>query len=955
MRDIICSASNLFAFFLLLIPTLKVYALSGIQPVNLRSEYKVNPVIDIKNPRLSWELISDQNNEVQTSYQIMVASSVKLLEQNKPDIWNSGKVNSNSTNQIAYKGKDLISTEVYYWKVRSWNKSKNEGKWSDISRWEMGLLDKKEWKASWIGYNLDSLNKNTSYHLPPAPYFRKAKDLKKPIKSGRLYITSLGLHEFYINGKRIGKDYFVPGWTDYNKRVYYQVYDITSNLTHGKNAFGAILSYGWYSGYLGYALLVKSPQVRAFYGDTPLLKARLVIEYQDGEKEVIVTDNTWRANDGPLRESDILNGETYNAGMDLGDWNMPQYDVQRWKTVKIYPDKEERMLQVYPGNPVRIYTELKPKSITERPDGKYIVDFGQNFSGVVRLKVKGKAGDSITLRYGEMLHPDGRLMTENLRKARATDRYILKGGAEETWMPTFTYHGFQYAEISGLKYAPHKEVLTGIVFSSATPEAGKLETDNKMVNRLYENIVWTQRSNYFDIPTDCPQRDERLAWTGDAHVYMKSAIYNTDIAAFFTKWLEDVNDSQLANGAYSIYAPMPMKDGKAAIRASDSYSAGWMEAGIICTYELYHAYGDIHTVKKYWNNMKKFIHFLAQKSRGNFLFKERSFEETTPKGGFGDWLSIGNKTSPDLLATMYYGYCANLMAEMAKAVEEKEDQAYYEEKSKKIKKAFSDYYMDETGRLKVNSSIYGDVKGYIEYRPEKGFHGHTQTAYANAIYMNLLTPLQKEAAGKNLKDLINENSGKLATGFLGVKPLLPALSVTGSTDLAYKLLMSEEYPSWGFEVANGATTIWERWNSYTKEKGFENNAGMNSFNHYSFGSVNEWMFENMVGIKSTKPGFREFVVKPEIPTNGINSVKAFYQSINGLIHCSWKKDGDLFILSVNVPVNTKAKVYVPVGTEPNILMNKRLLSEKELKNKLEKNVFVVEVGSGSYTFSSKIK
>ncbi|MFD1631617.1 family 78 glycoside hydrolase catalytic domain [Pseudopedobacter beijingensis] len=935
----------------LLIVSIKAYALSDIEPVNLRCEYKVKPVIDVKAPRLSWELISRENNQEQKAYQIMVASSAKLLGQNKPDMWNSGKILSGSTNQIEYKGNELESAKTYYWKVRSWDKSENAGKWSEISAWEMGLLDKIEWGAKWIGYNLDSLNKNPDYHLPPSPYLRKETDLKKPVKSARLYITSLGLHEFYINGKRIGEDYFMPGWTDYNRRVYYQVYDITENLSIGKNAFGAILSYGWYSGYLGYALLVKSPQVRAFYGETPVLKACIVVEYLDGEKKIIVTDNTWKANDGPIRESDILNGETYDARMELSGWNIPYYDMRRWKPVKIYPDKAERKLQVYPGNPVRIYTELKPKNIIERPQGKYIIDFGQNFSGVVRLKVKGKAGDSIIVRYGEMLHPDGRLMTENLRKARATDTYILKGEAkEETWMPSFTYHGFQYVEVSGLQYRPDTGTLTGVVLSSVTPQAGKLETDNAMVNKLYENIVWTQRSNYFDIPTDCPQRDERLGWTGDAHVYMKSAIYNNDIAAFFTKWLEDLNDAQLPNGAYPIYAPMPMKNGMAAIRPSDSYSPGWMEAGIICSYELYKAYSDIHIVRKYWQNMKKFMQFLEQKSAGNYLLKERSFEETNPKGGFGDWLSIGKKTSPDLLATMYYAYCNKLMAEMAEAIGENSDQMYFKENAIKIQQAFEKHYMDETGKLKINSEIYGNVNGYIEYRPETGFHGHTQTAYANAIYMNLLTPVQMEVAGEKLKDLINENLGKLATGFLGVKPLLPALSVTGATDYAYKLLLSQEYPSWGFEVVNGATTIWERWNSYTKEKGFENNAGMNSFNHYSFGSVNEWMFGNMAGIKNTEPGFRKFIIKPEVPGIGINYVNVSYHSINGEILSSWKKEGDKFTLTVSIPVNTKALVYIPAKTNGFVYLN-----NKKLEKKLENGYVPVEIGSGEYIFSSVIE
>lgn len=939
----------LFLVGMSLIPFLLVAA-SGIKPTNLRCEYKEKPVIDEKEPRLSWELISNKKNEVQTAYQIIVSSSEDLLNEEKADMWNTGKTLSNATHQIVYKGKPLASVKIYYWKIRSWDREGKAGDWSKISTWEMGLLNKKEWNAEWIGHNLDYLNSNKNYQLPPAPYFRKETDLSKKVKKARLYVSSLGLNEFYVNGQRIGKYYFLPGWTDYNKRVYYEVYDVTSNLKKGRNVFGSILSYGWYSGYLGYALLVKSPQVRAFYGDTPLLKARIEVEYTDGTKETIVTDKTWKANHGAIRESDILNGETYDARLELTGWNNPYYSEKKWEYATVYPDKRERELQVYPGNPIQIFTMLKPKSIISGSDGKYIVDFGQNFSGVARLRVKGKIGDTITMRYGEMLHSDSRLMTENLRKARATDTYILKGNdKEEIWTPTFTYHGFQYVEISGLKYVPTAETLTGIALSSATPQVGTLETDNPMVNKLYENIVWTQRSNYFDIPTDCPQRDERLGWTGDAQVYIKSATYNSDIAAFFTKWLEDLNDSQLPNGAYPVYAPMPMKNGLAAIRASDSYSPGWMEAGVICSYELYKAYGDTRIIKKYWQNMNKFMQFLEQKSANDYLFRERSFEEISPKGGFGDWLSVGNKTSPDLLATMYYAYCTTLMAEMAGAIGEKGDQSHYEENAVKIKKAFGNYYIDKTGKIKVNSAIYGDVTGYIEYNPKAGFHGHSQTAYANAIYMSLLTPGEQENAGRYLKELIVQNSGRLATGFLGVKPLLPALSLTGETDLAYKLLLSTDYPSWGFAVANGATTIWERWNSYTKEKAFGNNAGMNSFNHYSFGSVNEWMFENMAGIKNTMPGFREFVIKPEIPEKGIGFVNASYHSINGEISSSWRKNGNILRLTVRIPVNSKALVYVPANTiDPVYLDNKRL------DEKSENGYVSIELGSGKYTFSSMI-
>jgi len=936
--------------------TQKAYSKSDLLPVYLRAEYKENPFVDVQKPRLSWELQSNVSNQYQNAYQILVASTPEKLDRDEGDFWDSGKVQSNATNQIIYLGKTPASGTRLWWKIRSWDKDGQVGKWSKTSTWETGLLNKEDWKASWIGFDLNEYGKGEVYHLPPAPYLRTEKKLKEKIKSARLYVTALGLFEFYINGQRIGNDYFAPGWTDYNKRVYYQVYDVTEKLKHGKNAFAAVLSYGWYSGYLGYALLVGSPQVKGFYGEVPLLKAQVEVEYEDGSKETIVSDDTWKASKGSLIESDILQGETYDARLELSGWDRPEFDDRTWTSVSIYPDKKERSIQLYPGSPIQLITKLVPKEINKHEDGKYIVDFGQNFTGIVHVNIKGKPGDTIIFRYGEMLHPDGSLMTENLRKARATDTYILKGDKNgESWSPQFTFHGFQYVEVSGLKEKPTPDFLTGLVLSSATPQTGTFETDNTMLNQLYSNIVWTQRANYLDIPTDCPQRDERLGWTGDAQVYIRSATFNNDIAAFHTKWITDLNDSQWANGAYPIYAPMPVtKDGKPAIRSTDTYSPGWSEAGIICPYEIYQAYGDIRILSQSLPYMVAFMDFLERKSKGTYLFKEGSFEEINPKGGFGDWLSIGKKTPPDLLATLYFGYCAQLMVEICEALDEEGLAARFRNDVNRIKEAFQVHYTDSNGKFKTDAMPYKDGTGYVD--GQLGFEGHTQTAYANAIYMHLLDSGYQKKAGHWLKELVELNNNKLTTGFLGFKPLLPALSKTGSTTLAYKLLLSTEYPSLGFEVINGATSIWERWNSYTKEKGFENNAGMNSFSHYAFGSVNEWMFQNMAGIKTDQAGYRTFIIRPELAENGVNQVAATYHSINGQIKSSWRKEGSNVSQEVTVPVNTKATIYIPAKNYEDVRVNSKPLKSSDLIKIFgqEEGYVKIEIGSGKYRFSSKL-
>ncbi|MCX6215035.1 alpha-L-rhamnosidase [Spirosoma sp.] len=922
---------------------------ANLTPVHLRTEYKQNPVVDVDKPRLSWELTATGRGQLQTAYQILVASSTALLNAEKADLWNSAKVTGNTTNQIEYAGKTLPSRTICYWKVRSWDKSGQPGPWSAVATWEMGLLTKADWSANWIGNDLTTLGKGKTYHLPPAPFFRKEIQLTAPVKKARLYVTSLGLYECQINGKRIGTDYFTPGWTDYNKRVYYQTYDVTANIKTGKNALGAIIADGWYAGYLGYALLVGNPVVKNFYGDVPLLKAQLEVEYTNGKTETIATDQSWKTSHGPILEADILNGETYNANLAFDNWSKPGFNDTNWKSSTVFPDKADRQIEAYPGNPVRAFQELKAKTVTPKSGGHYLFDLGQNFAGVVRLCVKGNKGDTLRLRFGEVLFPNGDIMTENLRKARATDTYILKGDPKgETWTPKFTYHGFQYVDVAGFRSAPGLDAITGIVLTSATPETGTFETDNKLINKLYQNIVWTQRSNYVDVPTDCPQRDERLGWTGDAQAYVQSATFNNDISAFFTKWLVDLNDAQRPDNAYPIYAPAPN------VRKTDTYSPGWSEAGIICPYTIYKTYGDTRVIQKFWPNMVAYLKFMEAKSQGTYVYKEGSFAEVSPKGGFGDWLSVGKKTPPDMLATLYFGYAASMMADMAKAIGKPDEATYYTTMFTKIKQAFMAHYADSNGRFKTNSAAYGNGEGYVD--GEMGFEGHTQTAYANAIYMNMIAPNLTPKAGNWLVDLIKANDNKLSTGFLGVKPLLPSLSMTGHTNQAYKLLLSTEYPSWGFEVVNGANTIWERWNSYIKGKGFENNAGMNSFNHYAFGSVNEWLFGNAAGIKAEEAGYRTFIIRPELAPEGINAVNASYQSINGTIVSSWKKEGNRVRLNVVVPVNTIATVFIPTTKPESVLeSNKALTASPDIRVIGTRDGFLqVTVGSGTYQFSAVI-
>jgi alpha-L-rhamnosidase len=919
-----------------------------IVPQKLRVEYLKNPVIDEMLPRLSWVLTSNENDQAQTAYQIGVASSIQKLNGNKFDVWNTGKVLSNQNIQIYYKGKKLKSRGVYYWKVKVWDKNGIPGPWSKSAFWTMGLLSKSEWKAEWIGLDLYNQNREPQLILPPAPYLRKSFTLNKAIKVAQVYVTALGLYELYINGQRIGKDYFTPGWTDYNKRVYYQVYDVKSYLTKGTNVVGAVLSYGWYAGYVGPGLFVGLRKVRAFYGKIPKLKVQIEITFTDGSKKIIISDRTWKGSDGPLRESDIQMGDTYDARLELIGWDKPGYDDSSWRKVEVFPDNPKRKIEVYPGVPVRINREITPVSISSLPGGKYIFNMGQNFAGVVRLKVKGKRGQKIVIRYGEMLHKDGTLMTENLRKARATDTYILKGDPNgETWVPNFTYHGFQYVEVTGLSEKPTDSTITGLQIGSRMSTTGEFETSDPEVNRLYQNIVWTQLSNMLEVPTDCPQRDERLGYSGDAQIFIGSAVMNLNVAAFFKKWLVDLNDDQNKNGLYPDYAPAPLSWGD-----RYPYHPGWMEGGIIIPFTLYQTYGDIKNLEKFYPQMKKLVDYGYKKTKGKCYYDEGEWAEYG-KGhlGLGDWLSIGPTTADDIIASIYLGYSIKLMKEISEVLGYKSDVKYYSNLFRKFQFGFIHHYINAGGKVVINEHKYDF---YPKYKKAEGISGDTQTTYANLIYMSLLPDSLEKKAAKHLVELINKNKGKLTTGFLGVKQLLPALSETGHDDLAEKIFLNKEYPGWLYEVENGATSIWEHWDSYSKKAGFASSE-MNSFDHYVFGSVCEWMFHNLAGIQNNGVAYDSILLNPYID-NHFSCVKAAYESVHGEILSYWKKDGDKIIYQTKIPVGVKARIFIPSQKDKLPEVNGQSLSKYKSMKLIgyKDGKWIVETPSGNYTFSSLI-
>ncbi|MEN6333420.1 MAG: family 78 glycoside hydrolase catalytic domain, partial [Phycisphaerales bacterium] len=1009
---------------------------------------------------------------------ILVASSPKLLDKDTGDLWDSGKVVSEQSNQIAYAGRPLESQMRCYWKLRAWDKDGKPCSWSKPAFWTMGLLKPEQWKANWIGFDasrqrdpegrkvdlslgswiwhagenaktaapaatryfrrkfeipqdrelvsamsavsvdngftlyvngrqvgngnsfkeavltnlvqylhggsnviaIEARNEGDSTNpagvlavlvlrfktgepitivsdeqwsssasvtsgwtssvfdetgwqkaeklgaygigpwntinvgpaelfLPPAQFLRKEFSVEKPVKHATVYASALGNYELSLNGQPVGDAYFAPGWTDYNTRVYYNTFDVTDQLTKGFNTLAGILGDGWYSGHIGWGRL------RDHYGANTRFAAQLQIEYADGSTETIVTDKTWVAATGPILEGDFLMGETYDARKEMPGWNTADFNDAAWKPVDV-TEKIDAKIESYPGVPVRKFQEIEPVKMTEATDGVWIYNMGTNFAGFVRLRVRdAQPGQKIVLRFAERLNPDGTIYTTNLRGARAIDTYICKGDGIEVWKPRFTFHGFQYVELTGYPGKPDLGDVTGIELTSATPVVGRFACSDPMANTLYHNVCQTQRANFIDIPTDCPQRDERLGWMGDAQIYVRTATFNTDVAAFFTKWAVDVEDAQLENGGFSDVSPRKVAEGGG--------TAAWGDAGVICPWTIYKVYGDTRILAERYDSMQKWIEYCKGTTKGTLL---------RPAEGYGDWLSIRADTPKDVLATAYFAQSTRLVAEIAGVLGKEDDAKKYQQLFEDIRKAFNAAYVSADGRIK----------------------GDTQTVYVLALAFDLLPEPMREPAAKRLVDNISSRQWHLSTGFVGTKDLMATLNAIGQTDVAYHLFHNETFPSWGFSIQHGATSIWERWDGWTPEKGFQD-PGMNSFAHYSFGAVCEWMFRTIGGIDTEGPAYKNIVIRP-IPGGRLSWARTSYDSIQGKIATAWKIDGDSLKLDVTVPANTTATVYIPAADAAGVREGKKPAAQAEGVQSIgtQDKTALLKIGSGTYHFTSQM-
>ncbi|MGF1341899.1 alpha-L-rhamnosidase [Streptomyces flavovirens] len=698
--------------------------------------------------------------------------------------------------------------------------------------------------------------------LSPATQLRTEFRLgRKRVARARLYSTALGLYEVFLNGARVGEDRLAPGWTDYRKRVQYQTYDVTALLQSGGNALGVTLAPGWYAGNIAWF----GPHQ---YGERPAVLAQLEVTFTDGSIERVLSGTGWTAATGPVTATDLMAGEEYDARLETDGWSRAGFDASGWLAAEPVEGVTAVPVAAVDGA-CRVERELTAREVTEPEPGVYVFDLGQNMVGTVRLLVSGPAGTTVRLRHAEVLNPDGTLYTANLRTARATDTYTLRGGGPETYEPRFTFHGFRYVEVTGFPGRPGPDAVVGRVIHTSAPFTMAFSTDVPMLDRLHSNITWGQRGNFLSVPTDTPARDERLGWTGDINVFAPTAAYTMESARFLGKWLQDLRDDQLADGAFPNVAPD--------LPGVGSGAAGWGDAGVTVPWALYQAYGDVRVLEQSWSSMVAWLEYLQAHSDG--LLR--------PADGYGDWLNIEDETPKDVIGTAYFAHSADLTARTAEVLGK--DPGPYRTLSGRVRDAFRAAYVGDGGRVK----------------------GDTQTAYVLALSMDLLEPGDRAPAADRLVALIEAKDWHLSTGFLGTPRLLPVLTDTGHTDVAYRLLTRRTFPSWGYQIDRGATTMWERWDSVRPDGGFQD-AGMNSFNHYAYGSVGEWMYANIAGIAPAAPGFREIRVRPR-PGGGVHRAEARFDSLYGPVTTRWTSDGGGFALRVVLPANTTAEVWVPGG------------------------------------------
>lgn len=888
---------------------------TGLEITNLRCELISNPQgIDIPAPRLSWELTSDENSVLQKKYHILVSSSLEKLNADEGDLWDSEQVNSDKSVFIPYAGKVLESRMECYWKVCVVT-NKGKSGWSSPGKWIMGLLTPEEWKAKWIG-----LDKHFDWEDPlagrtrlSARYFRKDFDARQQPTKATLYLCGLGLYKLHINGEIIGDQELAPTPTDYRKEVKYNTFDVTKVIQKGANAIGVVLGNG------RFFHMRRNDKFQY-----PKMILQMELEYADGTRETVVSDETWNTTaNGPIVANNEYDGEEYDARKEMPGWDKSGFDVSSWTQAELITPPEGRLNAQLNQN-VKVMDIVHPIGIKELSKGKYILDMGQNMVGWLKMKVKGKKGDQVNLRFAEFLNEDGTINQDNLRGGLAIDKYILKGEGEEIWNPVFTYHGFRFVEITGYPGVPALENFEGQVLYDEMEQTGSFETSNDLVNQIYKNAYWSIRGNYRGMPTDCPQRTERMGWTGDRAIgsYGESFIFNNN--NLYAKWVDDIRMTQRESGSVSDIAPSYWS------QYTDNMT--WPGTYLTVSNMLYEQFGNKEPIVKHYESMKKWLYYMRDKYMTDNIM---------PRDEYGDWCAPPEDptyndpkdstliTDKALIGTSYYYYMLRLLEKFANILDKPEDAKEFAEQSTVVKEAYNKKFLNKEA-------------GY--------YSNNTVTANLLSLYFGLVPEEYGKAVFQNIVDrTTGEFKGHVSSGIIGCQWLMRGLSDNGRPDIAYQMLLKTDYPSFGHMIEKGATTIWEHWNGDAMAKWID------SQNHVmQLGDLIVWFYEYMAGIKSTPGGygFRKITMKPQI-IEGLDYVNASYKSVYGLIKSSWKKEGSSFHWDVTIPCNTTATVYIPASAKTAVTENGQQLSSKDVKFiKMDGQYAVYEVGSGSYTFSS---
>jgi alpha-L-rhamnosidase len=878
----------------------------------LLCENLINPVgLDVPQPRFTWQLRAGGRGVRQSAYELRVSRAPG----GQGLVWASGRVTSAQSVLVPYGGPALASGQRYWWQVRVWDNQGRASAWSQPAYWQMGLLQPTDWQARWIkaGFAEDTTRR-------PSPLFRRNFNLKKPVRSATAYITAQGLYEARLNGQRIGDAYLAPGWTAYQKRLQYQAYDVTPLLRQGDNTVGAMLGSGWFRGYIGFA------GNKNFYGKEIALLLQLDIIYADGSTQTVATGEDWKSATGHIIEADIYNGEAIDARQEPIGWDSPAYNDAQWAGVR--PASYAGALVGTYNEPIKKQETFKPVKIFTTPRGEQVIDFGQNLVGWVQVRAKGNPGEKITLYHAEVLDKAGNFYTDNLRTAKQRNEYTLRGGGEEFFEPHFTFQGFRYVRVEGFPGELRPEHFTAVALYSAMPPAGSFTSSHALLNQLQHNIRWGQNGNFLDVPTDCPQRDERLGWTGDAQAFARTATFNRQAHNFFAKWLRDVALDQNDDGRVPFVVPNVL--GKNA-----GGSAGWADAATIIPWDMYLAYGDARLLAQQYPSMKAWVGFMLNNST-NYLWN-KGFH-------FGDWLFYQPTDDRDgraavtdkyLIAQCFFAHSVQLLLNTAKVLGQADDVATYTSLLAEVKAAFVREYVTGSGRL-VSS---------------------TQTGYVLALHFDMLPEGLRAQAATRLVENVKSYNNHLTTGFLGTPYLCHVLTRFGHPEVAFDLLLQETYPSWLYPVKMGATTIWERWDGLKPDGSFQN-LEMNSFNHYAYGAIGDWLYRVVTGIDTDPagPGYQKITIRP-LPNRRLAEARSELETYYGKIVSGYLMGDQAVTYTIEVPVNTTAKVSLPAPSLEAVSENGTALSQlKDTQNaQYAQGRADFELGSGQYQFVVRLK